>query len=234
MLKEKKYSPEPQLFTNELQEKISQIWELLIKDFPGMQELVIEKLIPQPNDFSQFTAGQFSLSKENKKATLQVVIGDQAHFEYLLGERQISNNLLFEKIGVPPEKRGAMLLSLIIFLHEAGHGYDFINNYKNNPDYETLAEATQAWNEHYEFQLSMLPVPGLDPSDLRLELQNARSFTVFVEKFGLSDTVKKHNISTASELLRLQEIAYRSLPEESYADQFAVDFIKRHHQEFGL
>lgn len=95
--------------------------------------------------------------------------------------------------------------------------------------------ANNDWYNHYENELDTLPVPGLDPSDLRMALEKSGGFQSFMDQNPeLVLKLKIYNIQNEDDLLRIQEISYRSLPHESYADNFACNLLRKYWGSIGL
>lgn len=215
--------------------ELDQIWAIILEEYPEFAILQMEKLMPTEEDFLQYTGGEFVASTTSEKPLVRIILGDIKHLDSLRTTRSDSVKIVLEKLGLALENIDVKILNLLIFLHEVGHGRDYIVNYLNNPDYPDRDAANDDWYEHYENQLNTLPVPRLDPSDLRLQLKELgglQSFRIHHPELDLM--FQKYDIQTEEDLLRVQEVAYRNLPYESYADDFACKILRKHWKTIGL
>jgi len=176
------------------------------------------------------TAGYFHHVRVDEKTfvpTIYLVSEDREHMARLSSVRQSSNAIVAKRLGIDPSQLSPTLLRQFIIAHELGHAYDYVINYETNPDYQG-SDAAEEWDLHYESNLLTLPVPGLDPVDLREELSNVETLDDFLKEHPmLSKTINTHEIKTKQDLLKAQETAYRASVYEQYADTFAVDFLKQ-------
>ena len=215
--------------------ELDQVWAIVLEEYPELTILQMEKLMPAKEDFLQYTGGEFIASTDSEKPLVRIVLGDIKHLESLRAVRNDSVKIVLEKLGLALEKVDAKILNLLIFLHEVGHGRDYIVNYLNNPIYPDKDASNDDWYEHYENQLNALPVPGLDPTDLRIRLKELGGLQAFRVSYPELDLIfQKHNIQNEEDLLRVQEVAYRNLPHESYADDFACKVLRGHWETIGL
>ena len=101
--------------------------------------------------------------------------------------------------------------------------------------YQNTESANAAWYDDYENELATLPVPGLDPSDLRIIIRESEDFQSFADQNPeLVYKFREHDIQNQDDLLRVQEVAYRALPHESYADDFACNLLRKNWESIGL
>jgi hypothetical protein len=215
--------------TQQFVEQFNNVWAALKENFPILSEVEIENVRPTAEDFLAYTAGEFVPSNEVERAVIRVVLGSLEHLENLRERRATSLRMSAELLGIPFEAMSAELVRWFIVLHEVGHAYDYANNY------QTEQEPVVTWDEQYEAQLQSLPVPGVDPVDLQLIIAETGGFDQYLATYPkVQKTCKKHNVTTSAELVALQEVAYRQMPVEAYADSFAADFMKKHAKEVGL
>jgi hypothetical protein len=135
-----------------------------------------------------------------------------------------------EQLGITVDQMTPEILQLFIMAHEFGHIVDFIKNYKDENS-STDENAVDEMQYHRESSLSILPVPFVYPGDLAMKLEKHPNITrqELFELFpSLENFSEKVFISGASDLLSFQERWYRNTPSESYADNFAVNFLRTH------
>ena len=160
--------------------------------------------------------------------TIFIVTEQTNHMVALMKNRQTSIEMSASMLALSFENMTPRLLRLFIIAHELGHATDYIKNYEKYG-------GIQEWREHYEANLLLLPVTGLDPAELQSEISGCKSLEEFFSVFpSLRKSINLLGIKTLSELQRAQEIAYRTSPYESYADNFAAEFIKRNAVKLGL
>lgn len=215
--------------------ELEMIWDIVLKEFPELSQLGIEKLMPTQEDFLSYTAGEFVSSDASREPLIRMAQGDIKHLDSLKVSRSAAVEIMANKLGVAFENIDAKILNLLIFLHEVGHGKDYISNYRGNAAYSSREDADNEWHKHFEHQLKSLPVPGLDPTDLRLMLKELGGWQAFKAHYtNLNSVFNKYNIQNEEDLLRVQEVEYRNLPHESYADDFASKVLKEHWGTIGL
>lgn len=227
-------SPEARGFENLPIQELNIAWDFVLSEHPELSALELEKVLPSQEDFLQYTAGEFVIEGGTEKPLVRVVLGDIKHLDSLRDTRSVAVKILADKLGVDVHHMDGKVLSVLIFLHEIGHARDYLRNYRNNSDYESTQDAVAAWHEHYQSELDSLPVPSMDPSDLRACIQDSGGFQPFMERYPELTRMNNHNISSESRLLELQEIAYRSLPHESYADDFANKILRKYWEKIGF
>lgn len=166
--------------------------------------------------------------------TIFIVSENQEHMNRLKDTRQSSAARVASMLGIDFSQLSPKLLRLFIIAHELGHASDYIKNYETNPEYQ-VTDAAEEWDLHYESNLLTMPVPGFDPVDLREELSRFDSLEDFLKANpNLSKTISTGEIKTKQDLINAQEIAYRTSAYESYADDFATDFLKNNAAELNI
>jgi hypothetical protein len=139
-----------------------------------------------------------------------------------------------ELLGIDFVDLSPELLRQFIVAHEMGHASDYVKNYENNPDLSGPAVAEE-WNLHYEANLLAMPVPGMDPVDLRQTAAEYADLQSFLNDYPEAvASVKQEKITCLDDLIRAQEAAYRASPYEKYADDFATEFLKNNADELGF
>ncbi len=172
-----------------------------------------------------YTGGVFDVISHDEYGLVPIIYiveKEEGHLMNILKTRQGSIEIMAKKLGIAKEEVTIDVLQNFILSHELGHAYDFIKNYQET-------NRANEWTSHYESNLAILPVPGIDPVDLRNELSLFKS----IDEYYMSDKDLQKNIErtcgyvpkTQEELLALQEKAYRQSPFELYADDFAVKML---------
>ncbi len=214
--------------------EINKFFSLMYSQHPSLSNIKVDYITPE--DESE-TGGYFELVEVGGDVpvpTVFVMPEQTDHMRDLMRNRQSSAKMVAHMLGIPFEKMTPRLLGLFIMAHELGHATDYIRNYELNSDYKGI-KAVEEWDMHYAVNLLSLPVSGLDPAELRQEMKNFGNLDEFLNKFP--DTKKEidlEKVKTLDDLLHEQEIAYRSMPYENYADNFAVNFLKRNAQELEI
>jgi len=181
------------------------------------------------------TGGFFDLVQTDKKTfipTIFIVEENNEHLEKIMKTREKSAERVAELLRIDLKDLTPKLLKRFIVAHELGHAADYIKNYANNPEYENAAAE---WDLHYEANLSGLPVPGLDPAELRRETSKFDNLKSFLKANpAAAKNINPDKIKTLKDLIIAQESAYRDTPYEKYADNFAAKFLKKHANRLGI
>ncbi len=150
-----------------------------------------------------------------------VVIGDKGveHYRELMGKRKISTDMCAEILGIPRERLTPEVLAVFIFLHELGHGYDYLVNMPKAEDYKSKRDADMA----------SLPVPGWNPALLAQGFEDGSLDKWYEEN---KEVIEKNGYKSKSELLEVQERAYHELETERFPDNFAATIIKKNREDF--
>lgn len=197
-------SPEAMRASNHpLLVRYAAIYRSLAKDYPAIKEIVIQ---PKASEHSSFTASFHTPDKDNPRPMVMIASNDSLNYNDLFTTRESSIretarllNVDFEFLRSNPEVFGMFLL-----LHEFGHGYDFIFNYK---------ASVKEWNTSRFNELAILPLEGQDTYDAYLSYQRGE---ITLEQF------------------KQQEVAYRHIPSEEFADQFAADALDEYWDHLNL
>lgn len=131
---------------------------------------------------------------------------DLDSYETTLARPSAAISIIGRYLGMEPQQMSPKTLATFFFLHELGHAHSY-GQYPNIEEYETLKKE----------QLGSLPVPYTPPDIMSNEymrtLREKRP-----EFFG----------GRSSDQLRTdQQIAWRDLPLERYADRFAADIMRQ-------
>lgn len=136
--------------------------------------------------------------------------------------RIISLELLANDLGLQIKtlKDNPEIITLFIFFHEVGHAEDYIKNYMLPHGIRANEEKKTARKTEKE----SLPIPGCDPAQA-LSLVKTGELDIFFK--NNERYYSSRSIHTMQELLDANERAYRKLPSEAYADNFAAKTIKK-------
>lgn len=217
----------------EADRETNKMLELMLKQFPFLAHVKIQFVSPddEPN-----TGGFFHRIKIDEHTfvpSVSIVSFDLKHMQRLIEVRKSSNQQVARLLGIDISDMTTDLLRQFIIAHEFGHATDYVRNYETNPDYYG-AEAAQEWNEHYDANLFTLPVPGFDPVDLMEEIARFDNLATFFQAHPeVERIINGVEIKSLQELVEAQELAYRASAYESYADKFAVNFLKRNNNFFN-
>lgn len=207
------------------------IYQYLLIDHPELDQLGIEIATREQYPKLAYTGGFFRLpDASNPNPRIIVEASRIKHYEDLLVEREVSARSAAEMIGIDFSvlQQHPQILSMFIFLHEIGHGDDFIKNYLNNP---SIADAVAKKHEIREAEMSSLPMLGRSPTYAKIMAEKGeldkfyQEYRLYYEGIGIF----------SSELLLIaNERAYRNLPSESYADNFAAKTLRNHWTDMGF
>ncbi len=155
---------------------------------------------------------------------------DLALFSTFLSTRPLSCKLACEQLGIDMSQLTPELLRAFIFLHECGHAHDFIVNFSNfssldHPENSStrFEDACMRCNERQEYELKKLPIP-VTPAGF---LASRREYPQFLDQL-ISEYLQK-DVLTEDDYSRVLfdlEHAYKELPSEKYADDFAVRYLQ--------
>lgn len=194
------------LGSSEVGRSLLPAYEAAVKAVPSLENV---RLIPiDPTENPKIAFAQNGYERPGGLHEVHIQIGESA-FEtaqtYLDGHNE-SMVLIAEKLGIPTEELTQEKLIRFAFLHELGHAALY-EKYNDNPnEYARLVEDS----------FMKLPIANATPKWLRSE--PGRQFVV--EHW---EGIKSHfDIETVEELDDMQAQAYREMPQEAYADNFAV------------
>jgi len=210
----------------EMDQSTADMLKLLLEKHGYLSHVEVVFISPEeePNTGGFFHRVQ--VDEQTFVPTIFIVSKNQEHMARLKDIRQSSATRTAVMLGIDFSQLSPNLLRQFIIAHELGHASDYVKNYETNPDYQG-SDAAEEWNLHYEANLLSMPVPGFDPVDLREELSKFDNLEDFLKANpSLSKTIDIGEIKTKQDLINAQEIAYRTSTYESYADNFAADFLK--------
>lgn len=202
-----------------------ELWPHVVAAFPY---LGIVRLQPMTGSFSQTSAGVF----RTEKLTIECAEnGTEEAFEELMQSRRRSAELVAERLGIDFKDLNPHALRNFIFLHECGHADQYIKQFfaplaLTNSPHTAQKKSAEAFTQYLLDELKTLPIPKYGPVALR-QMYAKHSFVLpclvgdyLGKKEGITDAEIERVIS-------LQEKAYKNLPSERHADDFAVRFLKK-------
>jgi len=118
-----------------------------------------------------------------------------------------------ELLGLAVEEITPEIFRVYVFAHELGHAHHYFEEHHH------LSNGAKVHHGKRLEEITTLPVPRIRPSILRerveffYDIHRSRLYWLNITLEALPDA---------------QTAAYRNLPTERYADQFAADFMLRH------
>ena len=219
---------------SELSPDLSKMLALVFREYPELRNTKIETFTPTDN----FDAGGFYEFEEGENGDpipkICISEGDAELLRPLLEIRKSSVAINAEMLGLDSKDITPQLLQYFIIAHELGHIKDYKINFEGDPDLNGW-EAVDEMNYQRDAVLTTLPVPNMSPTYLARELDGLASVEGVVERFP--ELQKYHDFEdlvTVEDVLAAQEEAYRSSAPESYADEFAVNFLRSYGEELGI
>jgi len=229
---------EPALFLanieKEVSPKLKKLFKVALKENPELAKAQFRQFPP----IDKYDAGGYFELENNMQGDVVPVLflseGKAELLTPLLKIRKESIKINASSLGIDSKEMTPELLQLFIVAHELGHIKDYMVNYEADPDL-SAEEAAQEMYFHRDSVLGHLPIPELSPTHLAGELQAETNLQDVIKQYPI---IKKHpkfkELKTIEDLLRLQEEEYRMSVPEKYADDFAVDLLKRHADEIDL
>lgn len=213
---EKQESTQPMCFD------VRSMWAKILEVYPALQSI---DCIFDAEDTSlmQFMPGPPPKLFFPENADLNV-------FREFLSSRPLSCDLVCKQLGIQKEVLTPEFLRSFIFLHECGHAHDFIVNFSNfskldHPEnsFARFEDACMRCNERQEYELKKLPIP-VTPAGF---LASRREYPQFLEQL-IMEYLQKQTLSQEdyASVFDTLERAYKNLPSEKYADEFAERFMR--------
>lgn len=184
-------------------------YTILIKERPELASIPVrtftaEEKIRHPKTGGRFVHGEWGPDK------LVFPTGESHLDEFALTpEGKPTLETIASKIGIPVETltkhENTPIIDIFIFLHEAGHAQDFLRS----------GLTREKWSVKRKEELKTLPGGGHPPAEY-------------------ITLCRRQNLPITAEHIKTVSEAYRNLPSERYADQFAVNLMKKYWTELGL
>ncbi len=218
----------------ELPPKVEALISLIFENCPELKGVSVSTFVPK-DEFDGGGYYEFVEGEEGEPVpTIFISQGAADLLEPLLETRKYSVELNARLLGIDPRDMDCELLQLFIVAHEMGHIRDYVVNFKSDSDLVGW-EAVDEMNYQRDEVLATLPVGNLSPTSLVRELSGMTNLSEAVAKFpDLAKHPEFARMATLDDLIRIQELEYRTSPPESYADAFAARFIQEHAEKLGL
>lgn len=213
------------------------LYAQVLNDFPELDQFFkIHSSSKEGFSVLEYTGGFCrTTGAADAHCSIVVDISSEKHYDKLLQDRELSARAAAHLLGIDFEilKRHPEILARFVFLHEIGHAHDYLVNYVNNPrnGSDPNYDPARANKEVRTQEMNTLPYPGLDPVLIRKKWVSgelAKDFEQYRKYF------QQKGIISPEELMKAQEKAYRDLPSETYADQFAARVLRKHWKTLGL
>jgi hypothetical protein len=206
----------------------AELYMYVIDEYPEMRRLNVISGDKKQHPILEFTGGFFKRPTEEEPApSIIVAMNDVSHYEKLMVERELSARRAADLIGITFDvlKARPEILKYFIFLHEIGHAHEYINDYFNNPEFgfdEKKAVLANRLKRNEE--LNALPVSGENPVLVRKKYYSGELASYYEAR---KNYYQNKGSNSPEELMLKHEQAYRDLPTEKYADEFAAHFLRK-------
>ncbi len=192
--------------------------ERLVELYPSL--MGVELLDVQDE---RFEGGSFELPNEQEEARVYIAGGGPEKFASLKISRETAVRSMAELLGFSFEQMDGETIRAFILLHELGHAFDYQQHFADKDVSGSEQEAVYIWKMNSQDQLQSLPLPGFAPAELREELVAAGSFERWKQMYPREgQRCQELGIHSDAQLIDVQDQAYRQLPKERYADEFAA------------
>jgi hypothetical protein len=211
------------------------VYMQVLHDFPELEQIEIRAGDRKKYKALEKTDGFFQ-EPENISSPPKVVMDmdkDDQKYQKLIQDRKSSVEMCANMLGISPEDivKNPRILKLFIFLHELGHGHDYLNQFQKKMLSDKSFDPVEKWNERSEKELRSLPVPTFDPP-MVIKYQEDGKLEKYYQDNG--EYYRSIGINSPEELIIFQDKAYRNLPKENYADNFAKDFLLKYWEKLNL
>lgn len=155
------------------------------------------------------------LHANSERPEVLINTGGWKAYDKLLKERESTIQQIAHKLGIAPAEIDGPLFASFGLLHELGHIRDFISK-----DFDQAA-IDAAINR----DMDSLPIKGVNPS---LLMQWTRKHPIRAYKYFKAHEAElnEQGIYSMKQAIFVQDAAYRLIPTEAVADQFAVDVLR--------
>lgn len=216
---------------------LAHVYRNLMHEYSSLRHV---ELVPQSFSADAPNANFQSVTFDNRGNNSAAVHMDFAHPEIYAqpdslqqGDNFGLNSVLRTialKVGAKPSDvlKNQNLVAAFTLLHEMGHAHDFTTNYlnpelkKHRKAYDALPKAAANFAEQRNRDLMTQPIPGQTTG--QIDERRAR-FSRRLEAMGIDPNDR-------DAVIFAQQRSYREMPAESYADNFAIDYIMRHYQDY--
>ncbi len=220
---EKVNSEKMKLLFEHADPQIVRIYMEALSEFPELEQIELKGGTKESHPALEHTGGFFSAPDVSRpEPSITVAVQKLDHVDKLLKTRELSAREAARMIGIPFQviEKNPKILSYFIFLHELGHGYDYVTNAQGIHS----SKAAEEYRAKSKSQMDTLPLRGYNPAYAKQFYDSGGLTKYFNEN---SAYFKGKGIHSPEALLNENERAYRNLPKESYADQFAANFMRK-------
>ncbi len=199
------------------QESAEMAW--LREAFPMLRDVRFEVVADEA-----FEGGVIHIpDSPGEPVVIRIGAGGAERFARLKQSREWSIRVTAANLGVSFEEIDGETIRQFVLFHEAGHAYDFLQNFAIADSGASPEDAVEMWRVSTEQEFDSLPFPGFAPAELREEIVAAGGFDTWrAEKPVRQAWCDAKKVSSEEQLFQMQETAYRKLDKESFADRFAV------------
>ncbi len=200
----------------ELGELYAECYSIALREYPEV--VGVDVVAKGPEDVPKLAhapgfARHQSVSETGRPMVVMNVDSGMSHIDRLMQEAQFSVQLCAEKLGLSAENITSSQLGAFIFLHELGHAYDYIVRVPDGAEKKQKRVA----------EMATLPLPGWTPSKARRAFAPGGRLALWFEQNR--EEIALQGYHSHDELLEAQSRAYRLLPSEMVADEFAVHIM---------
>lgn len=161
-------------------------------------------------------AHQSDFEDGQPRIILNPLFFDSKQFQKIFERDSTVIDICADELGIEPVSVTPELAAKIIFLHELGHTHDFLHNWQDND--RRIAQ--------YQAELASLPVPSWSIGPLIRALKPGGKLEEWYAENR--DALARRGLGNNElELVQAQRRAYRQLPGEAYADNFAFSLIRK-------
>jgi hypothetical protein len=211
------------------------IYMQALHDFPELEQIEIRAGDRKKDKVLEKTDGFFRKPEDISSSPVIVMDmeKDDQKYQQLIQDRKTSVDLCANMLGISAEDivNNPRILKLFIFLHELGHGHDWINQFQKKMLSDKSFNAVEKWEERSDQELRNLPVPTFDLT-MVIRYHEEGKLAGYYEENGVY--YRNIGINSLEELIIAQEKAYRNLPKESYADNFAKNLLLKYWEKLNL
>lgn len=153
---------------------------------------------------------------ESARPEVAIETGGWRAWDRLLRQRRAGIPEIARALGMEPEDIGPREYVRFALLHEFGHVRNYIDK-----DFDP-----EMIDDEREAGLNTLPAPGVMPSQLS-KWGREHPIKAWLYARGNRHRLGDMGVHSFKDLLAAQEVAYRHIPDEAYADRYAADIFRQ-------